>query len=142
MKTKNNVQKTILRSVAVITSFVLISFTVSGQDFWKALLTNRSFNEIALAMSDNNKKPANQAKTNSAIPVEYILETAHEPALPLEYWMTSESRFEFDSNSESGKAAGFDVKDWVKTAPQLALQKTSDEKLQVEDWMISDEIWN
>jgi hypothetical protein len=38
MKTKNNVQKTILRSAAVIVSFVLISFTVSAQDFWKRLL--------------------------------------------------------------------------------------------------------
>jgi len=50
MKTKNNVQKTILRSLAVVLSFVLISFTVNAQDFWKKLLENSSFNEIALAM--------------------------------------------------------------------------------------------
>ena len=36
-KTKNNVQKTVLRSLAVVVSFVLISFTVTAQDFWKAV---------------------------------------------------------------------------------------------------------
>ena len=56
MKTTNNVQKAILRSGAVVISFVLISFTVSAQEFWKKLLTNSSFNEIALAMVETSNE--------------------------------------------------------------------------------------
>jgi hypothetical protein len=51
MKTKNNVQKAVLRSAAVVVSFVLISFTVSAQTFWKRLLENTGFSDIAIAMA-------------------------------------------------------------------------------------------
>ncbi len=88
MKTKNNVQKTILRTGAVILSLVLISFTVSAQEFWKKLITNSSFNEIAVAMIETktvniSEKPQMQSAkiiTNEAL---------QEPALELETWMIS-----------------------------------------------------
>ena len=48
MKTKNNVQQAILKSLAVVTSLVIISLTVSAQDYWKSLLGN--FNEVELAV--------------------------------------------------------------------------------------------
>ena len=56
MKTKNNVQKAILKSLAVIISSVLISFTVSAQGFWESILENNTFNEIALAMVESNSE--------------------------------------------------------------------------------------
>ncbi|WP_299584754.1 hypothetical protein, partial [uncultured Sunxiuqinia sp.] len=46
----NQSEKVLLRSAAVIISFVLISFTVSAQGFWKQLLTNNSFGQVALLM--------------------------------------------------------------------------------------------
>ena len=70
MKTKNNVQKAILRSGAVVVSFVLISLTVSAQDFWKRLLTNSSFNEIAIAMVETSGKTE-----DAALPTENSTET-------------------------------------------------------------------
>ncbi len=54
MKTKDNVQKAILKSMAVVFSIILISMTVNAQDFWKSILENVSFNEIALAMTESN----------------------------------------------------------------------------------------
>ncbi|MFW6257668.1 MAG: hypothetical protein ACOC11_02675 [Prolixibacteraceae bacterium] len=88
MKTKNNVQKTILRTIAVIVSFVLISYTVSAQEFWRKLITNSSFNEIAVAMietetnklSEKPEKPTVKSVTSGAV---------HESALELESWMIS-----------------------------------------------------
>jgi len=53
MKTKNNVQKTVLRTIAVLVSLVLISLTVTAQGFWKQLLTNNSFNHLATALVEH-----------------------------------------------------------------------------------------
>ena len=54
MKTRTNFQKAAIRSAAVVISFVLISITVSAQEFWKKLLINSSFNEIAIAMVETD----------------------------------------------------------------------------------------
>jgi hypothetical protein len=35
MKTRTNFRKAVVRSAAVVVSFILISFTVSAQEFWK-----------------------------------------------------------------------------------------------------------
>ena len=108
MKTKNNVQKTILRSIAVVVSFVLISITVSAQGFWKKLLENSSFNEIALAMVETSNKEAN---TEPAAGDFYysILENETEPNLELEDWM---SRKGYDSiDAFKGKLSSNAVND-------------------------------
>lgn len=40
MKTRNNVQKAIIKTMAVIMSLVLVSITVNAQEFWKTVLKN------------------------------------------------------------------------------------------------------
>jgi hypothetical protein len=50
---KNNVQKTLLRSTAIVVSFILISFTVTAQGYWTHLLTNNSFTQIASSLVEN-----------------------------------------------------------------------------------------
>ena len=90
MKTKNNVQKAILRSGAVIVSFILISFTVSAQDFWKRLLTNSSFNEIAIAMVETSGKTEAATLPAKHSADVFIFQNDMEPALELESWMTSD----------------------------------------------------
>lgn len=64
MKTMNNVQKASLRTAAVIASFILISFTVSAQSFWREFFINNSFGAIAEALSDNSVKH-NSVKTET-----------------------------------------------------------------------------
>ncbi len=86
MKTKNNVQKTVLRSAAVVVSFVLISFTVTAQDFWKAVLANSSFNEIALAMAETSKKSTAAAPVSNRS-ANYIYENEYDGKLAVEDWM-------------------------------------------------------
>ena len=90
MKTKNNVQKAILRSIAVVVSFVLISFTVSAQDFWKKLLENSSFNEIALAMVETSEGKADSESFSMPYYMG-LLENETEPALKVEDWMKNEN---------------------------------------------------
>ena len=111
MKTKNNVQKAILKSLAVVTSLVLISLTVNAQDLWKSLLENYNFNEIELAMVDNN---------TVAIPVETeangfesFLAMETEEALELENWMTDESNFATVFSTEEEIESPLNLEDWM-----------------------------
>ena len=78
MKTKNNVQKAILKSMAMGISLVLITLTVNAQDFWKSILENASINEIALAMVETSNEIETTEPTENFNFI--LLETENEQA--------------------------------------------------------------
>jgi len=142
MKTKNNVQKTALRTAAVIVSFVLISFTVAAQDFWKTLLTNSSFNQIALAMVETSKKaktPAAASKTNSA---NYIYENDYDDKLVVENWMTDNKYFNNFVIQPVEKESSLKVEDWMLNEKLFKVENETESPLTLEKWMTSNEVWN
>ncbi|SHJ73940.1 hypothetical protein SAMN05444280_1288 [Tangfeifania diversioriginum] len=114
---ENNVQRAVLRSVAVIISFVLVSYTVSAQEFWKKLITNSSFNEIAIAMIETNGKISATNHAPGAKLNFFYLEEANDPALEVENWMTNSKLFETFS---------------------LPLQNETEVPLALENWMLDD----
>ncbi len=140
MKTKNNVQKAVLRSAAVIASFVLISLTVSAQDFWKKLLTNSSFNEIALAMTESSETKSNSEMTTS---FPYFLNKESDEDLQLEDWMLNESNFEYSSYQyQEEQENSLDVEDWMLNEKWFENLNENEPELNVESWMTSDKVWN
>ncbi len=144
MKTKNNVQKTILRSAAVIISFVLISFTVSAQEFWKRLLTNSSFNEIAIAMieSDGNKTNLPAENGSESISVLYTVQE-FDDELNLEDWMTKDFYFEAPANEWANETENaLDLEEWMLNENLFSPEMIDEEPLQLETWMTSSEVWN
>ena len=141
MKTKNNVQKTILRSVAVIVSFVLISFTVSAQDFWKKLLENSSFNEIALAMVETSKE-STDSETTTANFNSALLESEIEPTLEMEDWMNDENFFgvfEFEIANELEN--DLMLQGWMLDENLFQVEQNEEMPLELEAWMTSEEAW-
>ena len=121
MKTKNNVQKAILRSGAVIVSFVLISFTVSAQEFWKRLITHSSFNEIAIAMIEtNNDKTDVPAKEKTESTFQFYTVREFDDELNLEGWM---------------------LKDFYLEMPRFEAFNETDNALELEDWMINENLF-
>ena len=74
MKTRNNVRKAANKTLAVIISLVLLSFTVQAQDFWKSVLSNNSFNQIAMAMVDNTETNAGEADGEMATTADMFAE--------------------------------------------------------------------
>ena len=141
MKTKNNVQKTILRSLAVVISFVLVSFTVSAQDFWKKLIANSSFNEIALAMVETSKTSADSEATMNFDMS--LLEYEVEPELTLEEWMSDESNFEVATfQLIEATESGLDLEEWMFDETVFQVEETSEQALELESWMISEKVWN
>lgn len=141
MKTKNNVQKTILRFAAVVISFVLISFTVSGQEFWKKLIAGSSFNEIALAMVDHSKKMSpNSDVVNKSF--DFTTNRVVDETLKVEPWMIGDDKY-------FGKAmpiiaietdTKLEVEPWMLNEKLFEVPDT-EERLNLESWMISDFIW-
>jgi hypothetical protein len=140
-KTKNNVQKTVLRSLAVVVSFVLISFTVTAQDFWKAVLANSSFNEIALAMAETSKKSTAPAPVTENNSVNYIYENEYDGKLALEYWMTDNTNFEATSIPKVERDVTIEVEDWMLDENLYSAAQETDDELKVEDWMTKDVVW-
>ena len=140
MKTKNNVQKAILRSAAVVISFVLISFTVSAQDFWKRLLENSSFNEIALAMVETSNEMETTEPTES---FDFnLLEQESEQALNLEDWMMDNNFFgvsELEVNEVNEK--DLEVEAWMLDESLFNVEKNNGNEMELESWMTSDKLW-
>lgn len=141
MKTTNNVQKTILKSVAVVVSFVLISFTVSAQDFWISLLENSTFNEIALAMVESNSE-TNEVSTDANAFVA-LLDIETEDALELEDWMTNETNFSTTFSIEEEIESPLALEDWMTDntyfpASSLSIEIETEAALEVESWMIDE----
>ena len=139
MKTKNNVQKTILRSAAVVVSFVLISYTVSAQEFWKKLLTNSSFNEIAIAMVETSDKTKKSAPSETSDVTLANRNEVYEPELKLEYWMTNESYFGNSAirvENETEKA--LEMEDWMLDENLFGGEEEAEQPLELEAWMTAD----
>ncbi|MCF6357141.1 MAG: hypothetical protein L3J54_04980 [Draconibacterium sp.] len=141
MKTKDNVQKTILRSVAVVVSFVLISLTVSGQDFWKKLLENSSFNKIALAMIETPKATETSGSTTENFNFT-LLENENDPTLELENWMFDENHFRvagFGYTLENDNDLG--IEEWMLNGDLFLVNEDVETSLELEAWMTSEKVW-
>ncbi len=141
MKTKNNVKKAILRSAAVVVSFVLISFTVSAQTFWKRLLENTGFSDIAMAMA----APA-ASNLDEGLPAEtetlYFYANEMEPALELEAWMTDDSRFNASQFVyEEAEDENLEVEEWMMDESYFQSESENEAALELEAWMVSDKTW-
>ena len=142
MKTKTNFRKAVLRSVAVVVSFVLVSITVSAQEFWKKVLTNSSFNEIAIAMVETPKKesPGNE---NTETAFWYAFDKAFDPALELEGWMTSESYFSSIAFSlENEMETSLVLENWMLEENVFYSHEVKEEPLMLENWMTSADFWS
>ena len=142
MKTKNNVQKTVLRTAAVIVSFVLISFTVAAQDFWKTVLTNSSFNQIALAMAETPKKSEAPTPASKNTTANYYLENAYDEELVVEDWMTDNKYFSPIFELQVEEESDLKVEDWMMNTSLFVDADATDSPLVLEKWMTSSEVWN
>jgi hypothetical protein len=142
MKTKNNVQKTILSTSAVIFSLVLISFTVTAQDFWKMVITNSSFNEIALAMVDTREKPKAQPVNTETWSERLLPVEETEQELPVEDWMKETANFEATQfSNEPATESSLRVEDWMLSEEHFGTGIELEMPLITEPWMYNDKLW-
>ena len=139
MKTGANLRKTAIRSGAVVVSFVLISFTVSAQEFWRKLITNSSFNEIAIAMIETDRETSTTGNAASAGAEWDSFDMAFDPALELEGWMSDRSHFDGVGLNEPTESEDVDAEDsGLYDEGTIA---AGDESLAVEGWMVDEAVW-
>ncbi|QIA06381.1 hypothetical protein [Draconibacterium halophilum] len=141
MKTKNNVQKAILRSAAVVVSFVLISFTVSAQTFWKRLLENTGFRDIAIAMA-SPAESEDVAGIPASAETSYYFVNDVEPAMEIEAWMIDYSRFttsQFVYNEAT--ETSLELEDWMMNETFFQPVLEEEEALELEAWMVAENTW-
>ncbi len=140
MKTKTNFQKAAIRSAAVVVSFVLISYTVSAQEFWMKLLTHSSFNELAIAMVETNKGEKVLEDSGVAIGNWNNFDRAFDPALELEGWMSSKSHFEVkDYQDITEQDVPFNLE---MALSNLYYSNDKEKALEMEDWMLLEGTWS
>jgi predicted naringenin-chalcone synthase len=142
MKTKTNFRKAALRSAAVVVSFILVSITVSAQEFWKKVLTHSSFNEIAIAMVETSEKKS-PVNGNTEIAFWYAFDKAFDPALELEGWMTSENYFSPTVFSiENEVEVPLALESWMLDESLFYTHEVQEEPLMLESWMITAIFWS
>jgi len=149
MKTKNNVQKAITKSLAVIISLVLLSFTVNAQEFWKSVLKNNSFTQIAMAMTNETSGPSHyeaNSTTHTASFSEFF-GTEAEPALNLDEWMMNDALFTGISGMVYPEAeSSLELEEWMMNEDNFGVRlfvivDEKEEALQLENWMVDNKVW-
>jgi hypothetical protein len=141
MKTKNNVQKAVLRSAAVVVSFVLISFTVSAQTFWKRLLENTGFSDIAIAMAAPTENE-DVERIPAGTEANYYFVNEVEPAMEVEAWMTDDSRFNaIQVEYSEAIEINLEPEAWMMNETFFQPAVEEEEALELEAWMVSENTW-
>ena len=134
-KNKNNqLSGVLLRVAAVLVSVVLLSFTVSAQDFWKQLLSYNSFGKMAMIMVDETevRTPASESTTGLMI--------AEETDLPaeIEAWMTNDFYFgNYHRMNELAVDKPLEIENWMTDADYFSSRYAADNDndLKLEAWM-------
>jgi hypothetical protein len=146
MKTKNNVQKTILRTGAVVLSLVLLSFTVAAQGYWKQLLSNNSFTLIASALVDHRAPVGDDIRKpgpSSAANTDYNLVIVDENPLQIEKWMVNKDMFGMNSELYNEVAeAQMGIEPWMVETDFFNTGNIANEQpLLLEGWMANGNFW-
>lgn len=147
MKTKNNIQKTVLKSVAAATGLAILSLTVHAQGVLKSFLENDGTGHIAMVIENatHNSFAAN-TYSGSFINAETFaayLEAENELPLNVEDWMIEVTNFEMWAEIEAETEYPLEIENWMTNentfngfAPYLEAETES--PLQVEEWMTDD----
>lgn len=162
MKTTNNAQKTentqvrtvVLRGAAVIFSIVLLSWTVTAQDFWKEFLTNNTYGKMALLMVSQPSEASKvddlfaavdaDLKANVSITSE-VTAAETEQSLEIESWITNENLFAPKAGFSTTEAEeALAIEDWMTeseyfTGTTFVAAVDAEPSLEIEGWMLQDE---
>ena len=144
MKATNKVQKAILKSLGVVFSIVLISFTVNAQDFWRELLEKSSFNEIAMAMTDGTHEyyhaTADAITAGEANAFAAFFEEETEEPLELEEWMTNENYYVSTIYLKEETENLLELESWMTNETlfnaKSLFEEETEETIELQEWMV------
>ena len=151
MKTKNNIQKTALKTVAAATGLAILSFTVNAQGALKSFFENDGINHIAMVMENANhnsfaSNAHNRSFTSAETFAAYLVNETEEP-LNIEDWMSNENTFDgFSAALETETETEMVIEDWMMNENSFTsvfnIETETENPLQVEDWMTEESDFN
>jgi len=138
MKTKNNVQKTVLKSTTLCICLVLINLLAGAQNFWKASAGSNGAEQFAFAMVERNTE--NSFAANTANKFRSYLEEETESYLLFENWMFDENSFSSVIIIEDEVEGFLSLEDWMTndlwfSSYSMYLTSEKEEALELENWM-------
>lgn len=119
----------------MVVSVVLVSYTVSAQDFLIRLLENSSFNDIAIVMVDTQDEDDRVGTVDSDSETLYLEEG-------LEEGLKDCQELCEDHPAKLLSDAPRQVEKWMGNKAAIRLETEDEASLNIETWMISDEVWN
>ncbi len=149
-RNKNKVKGTFLRLTAIFISIVLLSFTVSAQDFWKQILTHNSINEIAAVLVEGSYSETEKANTNpisllsnSEVTISLpMYEVIEEEELELESWMIDNSHFNtFNLEEFEEMEQPMELEPWMQNENHFNNETEKESPLKLEAWMTDEGFW-
>ncbi len=149
MKAKDNVQKTIANSIAILISLILLSITVNAQSFWETVFENSFIQPIALAMVNETQPkpiPVPSIKLHELNTDLASLETESEENLRQESWMFDDEIFKV-KNFAVDNENPLELEDWMCNENYFGYSvsdtlQEKEEDLLMENWMVDRKIWN
>lgn len=150
MKTKNNIQKTVLHTIAAATGLAILSFTVNAQGSLKSFFETEGISHFAMATENANNSFVSNTHHRNITSAEtfaaYLVNETEEP-LNVEDWMTNESAFDgFSASLETETETELELEDWMMNENNLTaalkIETETENPLQVEDWMTNESNFN
>lgn len=142
MKTKNNIRKAAIKSIAIATGLMLTGLTVNAQ--MSSYFENTGNSPMAMVAERTMKSAfATTLNTKALAKTEafafYLANETEEP-LHLEDWMLKENNFTATFSIETENEPALEIEDWMTNernfeASSMSLITESEEELQVENWM-------
>ena len=136
METNNNVQKTVLRIMIVLTVLLFVSFNTTAQDSGKLVVQNNVDNNLAHVKSNTSIETKSESTTIKALPNLNLftspLKTETEVALNLEEWMTNDNLFCVAQNLNKKE---------IISASNAEYHELKDPTLVFESWMFNLNYW-
>ncbi len=144
-KNKITFKATFLRLTAIFISIVLLSFTVSAQDFWNTVLTHNSINEIASVLVEapaveNEAAPTSLLSSTEVTISLPLYESIEQETLETEDWMFDNSYFnkvELEEINEMEQP--LDLEPWMQD--ENYFDNEAEGKLELETWMTNESLW-
>ncbi len=142
MKTKNNVRKAILKSLAVLTVLVLLSNAINGQGIWKKDYMNNA-NAVSLAMAGDRHEvltALTSVKSSAGFTFAKYSVEENDMELELENWMKDADFFAAGNYTETETELPLLLENWMTSENYFNLNET-DEALEVENWMLDENVF-
>jgi hypothetical protein len=145
MKTKNNVRKAAIKSIATATGLMLIGLTVNAQ--MSSYFENTENSPMAMVTEKTMKSAfvttVNTKTLATTDAFAFYLANETEEPLHIEDWMMKENNFSTMFSFETETEPTLEIEDWMTNernfeAGSMSLITESEEELQVENWMLDE----